>query len=136
MKDFVRVMKALSDPNRVKIVKMLQHKAMCVCEMRAALGVAQPTVSKHLKTLEKAGLVGFKKDGLWVNYRLSDGSSSPYASSALGNLRHWLEDDTEIRALTEKLPDIHREDICKKRLYHNIYNPRRQPFLEVIRFGV
>ena len=36
MKIFLKVMKALSDPNRVKIVKMLQHKAMCVCELRAA----------------------------------------------------------------------------------------------------
>lgn len=114
MKVFLKVMRALSDPNRVKIVKMLQHKAMCVCELRAALGVAQPTVSKHLKILEEAGLVGFKKDGLWVNYRLSNGSSSPYASSVLGNLRHWLEDDTEISDLIEKLPEIRREDICKK----------------------
>ena len=54
MKIFLKVMRALSDPNRVKIVKMLQHKAMCVCELRAALGVAQPTVSKHLKILEEA----------------------------------------------------------------------------------
>ena len=114
MKDFVSVMKALSDPNRVKIMKMLQHRALCVCEMRAALGVAQPTVSKHLRILERAGLVGYKKDGLWVNYHLSNGSSSPYASSILGNLRHWLDDDTEIRALIEKLPEIRREDICKK----------------------
>ena len=37
MKDFIKVMKALSDPNRVKIVKMLQHKTMCVCELREAL---------------------------------------------------------------------------------------------------
>jgi len=114
MKVFLKVMRALSDPNRVKIVKMLQRKAMCVCELRAALGVAQPTVSKHLKILEEAGLVGFKKDGLWVNYHLSNGSSSPYASSVLGNLRHWLEDDTEISDLIEKLPEIRREDICKK----------------------
>ena len=114
MKIFLKVMRALSDPNRVKIVKMLQHKAMCVCELRAALGVAQPTVSKHLKILEEAGLVGFKKDGLWVNYHLSNGGSSPYASSALGNLRHWLEDDTEISDLIEKLPEIHRKDICKQ----------------------
>ena len=42
MKDFIKVMKALSDPNRVKIVKMLQHKTMCVCELRSALQVAQP----------------------------------------------------------------------------------------------
>ncbi|MBE9503372.1 MAG: winged helix-turn-helix transcriptional regulator, partial [Proteobacteria bacterium] len=42
MRDFIRVMKALSDPNRVKIIKMLQHKTMCVCEMQSALQVSQP----------------------------------------------------------------------------------------------
>lgn len=58
MKDLIKVMKALSDPSRVKILKMLQHKSMCVCEIKAALGVAQPMVSKHLKILEDANLVG------------------------------------------------------------------------------
>ncbi|MBW2170159.1 MAG: winged helix-turn-helix transcriptional regulator [Deltaproteobacteria bacterium] len=113
MKDFVKVMKALSDPNRVKIIKMLQHKTMCVCEMREALQVAQPTVSKHLKLLEDAGLVTFLKDGTWVNYQLSDGGNSPYVASLLGNLRHWMEDDPQIADLVEKLPTIRREDICK-----------------------
>lgn len=64
MKDFILVIKALSDPNRVKLLKMLQERVMCVCEIQAALGIAQPTVSKHLKILESAGLVGRKKDGL------------------------------------------------------------------------
>ena len=113
MKDFIRVMKALSDPNRVKILKMLQHKAMCVCEIQAALGIAQPTVSKHLKFLEDTGLVGFKKDGQWVNYYLTDGSKSPYAASLLGNLKHWIQDDPEIRHIVKKLQSIRREDICK-----------------------
>ena len=75
MKDFIKVMKALSDPNRVKIVKMLQHKTMCVCEIREALQIAQPSVSKHLKILEDAGLVASKKDGQWVDYYLTDGVS-------------------------------------------------------------
>ena len=114
MRDFIRVMKALSDPNRVKIIKMLQHKTMCVCEMQSALQVSQPAVSKHLKLLEDAGLVGFMKDGLWVNYYLTDGGGSPYAANILGNLKHWLEDDQQIAALLEKLPTIRREDICKK----------------------
>jgi len=114
MKDFLQVMKALSDPNRVKIVKMLQHKLMCVCELQEALRIAQSSVSKHLKILEEAGLVGYKKDGLWVNYYLSDGMKSPYASSLVGNLRHWLEDEPEVRELIKRLPYIHREDICKK----------------------
>ncbi len=107
-------MKALSDPNRVRIVKMLQHKSMCVCEMQAALKIAQPTVSKHLKLLEEAGLVTFHKDRIWVNYELADGSNSPYAASLLGNLRHWLEDDPGLARILEQLPSIRREDICKK----------------------
>ena len=77
MNTFVKVMKALSDPNRVRIIKLLQQKTLCVCELRSLLGLAQPTVSKHLKVLEQAGLVGYAKDGLWVNYCLADGRGSP-----------------------------------------------------------
>jgi len=112
MKDFIRVMKALSDPNRAKIVKMLQHGTMCVCEMREALQVSQPSVSKNLKILEEAGLVEFGKDGLWVNYHLSDGKRSPYAASMLGNLRHWLENEVEVEDLIKRIPHIHREAVC------------------------
>ena len=107
-------MKALSDPNRVKIIKMLQHKPMCVCEMREALQVSQPSVSKNLKILEDAGLVNFRKDGLWVEYHLTDGSASPYAASLLGNLRHWLEDEDEVKKLIKRIPFIRREEVCKK----------------------
>jgi ArsR family transcriptional regulator, arsenate/arsenite/antimonite-responsive transcriptional repressor len=112
MKTFIKVAKAIADPNRVKIIKMLQHKTMCVCELKTALGIAQPTVSKHLKILDAAGLVEYHKDEKWVNYSLTDGSISPYAANLLGNLKHWLEDDPEIMALTEKLSSISREDIC------------------------
>ena len=113
MKDFIRVMKALSDPNRVKILKMLQHKTMCVCEMREALQLAQPTVSKHLKLLEDAGLVFSSKDGQWVNYSLTGGDNSPYVATLLGNLRHWLEEDDEVTILIERLPSINREEVCR-----------------------
>jgi ArsR family transcriptional regulator, arsenate/arsenite/antimonite-responsive transcriptional repressor len=114
VKEFVKVMKAVSDPNRVKILKMLQHKSLCVCEMQAALGIAQPTVSNHLKVLEDAGLVSYRKEGLWVNYSISDGSNSPYAASLLGNLKHWLQDDQEIARLLKVLPSIDRAIVCKR----------------------
>ena len=112
MKAFIKVMKALSDPSRVKVVKMLQHKVMCVCEIQQALGLAQSTASKHLKILEEAGLITYSKDGLWVNYRLADGARSPYVANLLGNLRHWLGDDPEIALLVTPLPEIRRENIC------------------------
>ena len=114
MKPFIKVMRALSDPNRVKIAKLLQHRMMCVCELQGALGISQPTVSKHLKILEEAGIVDHRKDGLWVNYHLSDGGGSPYAASLLGNLRHWLNEDPDIAALVDKLPQFNRFEICGK----------------------
>ncbi|MFP3870955.1 MAG: ArsR/SmtB family transcription factor [Syntrophobacteria bacterium] len=115
MRDFIRIMKALSDPSRVKILKMLQHRQMCVCEIKEALKLSQPTVSRHLQVLENAGLVTYQKDGLWVNYRLADGERTPpYAASLLGNLRHWLQDDPEIETLIKRLPAIRREEICKR----------------------
>lgn len=114
MKKFIKVMKALSDPNRVKMMKMLQHKPLCVCEIKEALGVAQSTASKHLKILEDAELVRSFKDGLWVNYSLSDGTGSPFAASMIGNLKHWLDNEVEIRKLNEILPGIDRHDIVGK----------------------
>lgn len=107
-------MKAVSDPGRIKILKMLEQKVMCVCEIHTILGIAQSTASKHLKILEEAGLVTSYKKGLWVNFSLSDGRQNPYASNLLGNLRHWINEDTEIVELIERLPKINREDICKK----------------------
>jgi ArsR family transcriptional regulator len=113
MKTFVKVMKALSDPNRVKIIKLLQQKVMCVCELQAALKISQPSVSKHLKILEEAGLVDYHKDGLWVNYYLSDGRQSPYAASLMGNIKHWLNDDPQVADLVKKAPLLNREELTR-----------------------
>lgn len=115
MREFVKVMKALSDSNRVKMIKLLQRKVMCVCEIQEILRIAQSTASKHLKILEEAGLIACSKEGLWVNYRLTDGDKNPYVASLLGNLRHWLEEDVEVATLVAQLPEIRRETICGNR---------------------
>jgi ArsR family transcriptional regulator len=113
MKNFIKVMKALSEPNRVKILKMLeQRENMCVCEIRAILRLAQPTVSKHLKALEEAGLIVCAKDKLWVNYRLNAGEGSPYSAVMLGQLKNWLNETAEIKEIRTILPGIDRKDIC------------------------
>ena len=115
MKSFIKIMKALSDPNRVKILKILQYKSnMCVCELKSLLNIAQPTVSKHLKILEEAGLVEYRKDGLWVNYSLVNGSSNPYAAGILRELRFWLEDQPEFVEILKNTPFVSREQICRK----------------------
>jgi len=115
MKSFIKIMKALSDPNRVKISKLLQHRSdMCVCEIKSLLHIAQPSVSKHLKILEEAGLVEYRKDGLWVNYSLVNGSSNPYAVAILRELHAWLEEQPEVAEILKKAPLASREQICCK----------------------
>ena len=114
MREFIKVMKALSDPTRVKMLKLLERKTLCVCELQTALGIAQSTTSKHLNLLEDAGLVASKKDGLWVNYAFADGKQSPYAATLLGNLRHWLNEEGEIADLVDGIDAIDRFEILNK----------------------
>jgi ArsR family transcriptional regulator len=78
-----RRFKALADPARVGIVHMLSaSEEVCVCTMTEALGLAQPTVSHHLRLLREAGIVSAEKRGTWSYYRLAPG--------ALGELRAAL----------------------------------------------
>jgi ArsR family transcriptional regulator len=104
MKAFIRTMKALSDPNRVRVLKLLQAGELCVCEIQNVLGLAQSTVSKHMKLLEDAGLVARKRQGTWIIYSLADGSENEYAAAMLDHLCSWLDDDKELQAMHSALP--------------------------------
>jgi len=70
----VKVFKALGDPTRLMIMKMLARCEKCVCEIMPATGKSQPTTSAHLKILHEAGLLKSRKEGLSVYYRLADES--------------------------------------------------------------
>jgi len=84
---------------------------MCVCELQAALKIAQPTVSNHLKALLDAGLVESAKAGQWVNYSLAEGDTA-YARTLLEHLKRWLEDDPDVAELLGGLDGIRRENLC------------------------
>jgi DNA-binding transcriptional ArsR family regulator len=70
MKDAVRLFKALGDPTRLRIVKLLERGELCVCQLTAALGMGQSRISRHLAILKDAGLIEDRRAGKWVHYRL------------------------------------------------------------------
>ena len=72
LKGQTKVFKALADETRLRILRLLAIREMCVCEVMAALDLTQPTASHHLGILENAGLVKDRKDGKWVFYSLPD----------------------------------------------------------------
>lgn len=73
MRALFKVTKALSDPTRLRILRLLFPGELCVCQMVAALSLAASTVSRHLSLLEDAGLVEVRRTGRWAYYRLPAG---------------------------------------------------------------
>jgi len=64
--------KALSDEKRLRIVKLLRVKEMCVCELMICLDMTQPNLSHHIQILENVGIINRTKKGKWVYCSLSD----------------------------------------------------------------
>jgi ArsR family transcriptional regulator len=68
-----QLFKALADPARVRLVNLLatSDEPICACELMPAVGLAQPTVSHHLKKLTDAGLLEREQRGKWAYYTLN-----------------------------------------------------------------
>ena len=64
-------LRALADPTRLRILALLKGGEVCVCHIHEALAIPQPTASRHLASLRRAGLVDTRKAGLWVHYSLA-----------------------------------------------------------------
>jgi ArsR family transcriptional regulator len=111
-RESVKVFKALSDPNRIRIVKMLQAGELCVCEVREVLDLSNSTVSKHLSILRDAGLILDTKDGKWVNYRLNNRSNNGFVRSQLGLVKNSFSDDEQVLSDRKKLQKVDRNSIC------------------------
>ena len=112
MEHLVRIFKALADKNRVRIIKMLQVKPLCVCEITAVLELATSTVSKHLSILKGAGIIIDLKDGKWVNYHLNKEGRNLYLAALLPLLSYWLENEHQVVSDREKLKTTDRNILC------------------------
>ena len=104
---YKKLFKALGDKSRLRILKMLEIRPMCVCEIRYILRLSQPTVSGHLKVLKEAGLVEDKKEGLWVTYSLKKDKLNKEVLNVLRN----LDKDSKIRKDLKLVKSISRENV-------------------------
>ncbi len=109
----VKLFKALGDPNRIRIIKMLEERDLCVCEVREILDLSNSTVSKHLSILHDAGLITQTKEGKWVNYGLNSKSDIDMVRSVISMLKSSLLDDDVIRKDSEFVKKVDRNDICQ-----------------------
>jgi len=100
------ITKALSDPNRVRILLALRKGELCVCQITELFGFAPSTVSKHLSILHHAGLILSRKSERWVYYRLAEKSAPVAVREALDWVRKSLAKADATAADAKKLKQI------------------------------
>lgn len=111
------ITKALSDPNRVRVLLALRRGELCVCQITELFGFAPSTVSKHLSILSHAGLIRSRKAERWVYYRLADKSAPIAVREALDWVHKSLGKTDEAAADAQKLKKILKTDlavICRR----------------------
>lgn len=118
MREFMAITKALSDPNRVRILLSLRRGELCVCQITELLELATSTISKHLSILNQAGLILSRKTERWVYYRLPDKSAPVAVREALDWVMKSLGQTDEAAADAVKLKKILKIDpveLCRRR---------------------
>ncbi len=89
LNNYVKVFKALGEPTRLKILKLLSVRPMYVCELESVLHMSQPRISQHLRTMKEAGLVTEKKEAQRTFYSLQ----IDYLNESFNNLIAFFHAD-------------------------------------------
>lgn len=107
-----KILSALSEPNRLQIVAVLNFRPLAVCEIREILGLSFSTVSRHLSQLQEAGLVDFDKERKWVIYQINP-ELAPELKELLRHLLALISNDTRIREDLKMAKTVDKNIICK-----------------------
>ncbi len=112
MRKPAKIFQAISDINRIRILKMLEVRPLCVCEITEVLQLATSTVSKHLSILRDVGFIIDQKEGKWVNYYLNPQYENDYVRQLIPLIKTWLKDDEQVRLDVEKVKTVDRNILC------------------------
>ncbi|WP_067843927.1 ArsR/SmtB family transcription factor [Amphibacillus sediminis] len=83
--DMSKKLKAVSDPNRLKLLSYLKNGEICICDLVDVLQISQPAVSQQMKKLKDAGIIRERKKGTWKHFSLND-AQEPYIQAILNEL--------------------------------------------------
>lgn len=108
----VQIHKAIAHPTRLRLLGALRNGPLCVCQMTVIVNLAASTVSEHLAELRRAGLITDRKEGRWVEYRLSP---SALRDGVLDSIWPVLDEDGDTKAdaiLGKELRRVPVEELC------------------------
>lgn len=108
----VQVHKAIAHPVRLRLLAILRSGPLCVCQMTVVVKLAASTVSEHLSELRRAGLITERKEGRWVEYRLSDAALDDGILDAVWPALATDPESTADAVLVKELRRVPLEELC------------------------
>jgi ArsR family transcriptional regulator len=97
--------RALADRTRLRVLNLMGGGEVCVCFFVEILKTNQPKISRHLAYLRRAGVVGARREGQWMHYRIVE-PDDPEAARVLTDVLLWLENDQEMQKDRQRLVRI------------------------------
>jgi len=91
IRNYIKILKILCDPARLRLIKLLSSRELCVCEIEEVTGLKQPTVSQQLKRLREVDLVTERNEGKWCYYTLN----TKILKDLLASLNDFIDIDIE-----------------------------------------
>ena len=115
MRDLVRVSKALSDETRIRMLKLLLEKDICVCEMQEIFPISQSQVSRNLRALMDAGLLKRWHEGKCVVYVADRANNNTFCRALLDILTASYNDDEAVSQDRRRLQKVIAEQVREKK---------------------
>ena len=112
--------RALADRTRLRLLNLLRGDEVCVCFFVEILKTNQPKISRHLAYLRRAGIVGARRQGQWIHYRVAEPADAD-AARVLKDVMSWLANDREMQRDRERLEKV----CCAPQLPINIQGAPR-----------
>jgi ArsR family transcriptional regulator, arsenate/arsenite/antimonite-responsive transcriptional repressor len=97
--------RALADRTRLRLLNLIRGDEVCVCFFVEILKTNQPKISRHLAYLRRAGIVGVRRQGQWMHYRVVEPADAN-AARVLKDVMSWLETDNEMQRDRERLAKV------------------------------
>jgi len=111
MKELEQYFKALADRNRLRILNLLLHGELCVCDIQFVLEASQPNVSRHLAYLKNSGLVLDRRDGFRIFYRLAEPKQG-LKKKVFEFLQDTYKSEEKLQDDTRRLKDAIQQGSC------------------------
>src|ERR1043166_9111065 len=97
--------RALADRTRLRLLNLMGRDEVCVCFFVEILKTNQPKISRHLAYLRRAGIVGARRQGQWIHYRILEPADAD-AARLLEDTMSWLANDPEMQRDRQRLVRI------------------------------